>query len=92
MGFPGGSGGKESIRLQCRRPRFSPWVGKIPWRRKWPPTPVFLPGKFHRQRSLVGPWGRKELDMTEGLTHSFTHTGQAVEMQCHLSQKRKIAF
>ena len=38
--------------LQCRRPRFDPWVGKIPWRRKWLPTPVFLPGEFHGQRSI----------------------------------------
>ena len=38
----------------CRRPRFNLWVGKIPWRRKWQPTPVFLPGKSHGQRSLVG--------------------------------------
>ena len=43
----------------CRRHRFDPWVRKIPWRRKWQPTPVFLPGKSHGQRSLVGysPWG-----------------------------------
>ena len=40
--------------LQCRRPRFNPWVGKIPWRRKWPPTPVFLPGESQGQRSLAG--------------------------------------
>ena len=41
---------------QCRRHRheFDPWVGKIPWRRKWQPNPVFLPGKFHGQGSLVG--------------------------------------
>ena len=40
---------------------FDPWVGKIPWRREWLPTPVFLPGEFHGQRSLVGysPWGRR---------------------------------
>ena len=47
---------KESA-CQCRRLRkwgFDPWVGKMPWRRKWQPTPVFLPGKSHRQRSLVG--------------------------------------
>ena len=45
---------------------FDPWVGKIPWRRKWPPTPVFLPGKSHGQRSLAGysPWGNQELYMT----------------------------
>ena len=44
-----------------------PWVGKIPWRRKWQPTLVFLPGKFHGQRSLASynPWGGKELVMTE---------------------------
>ena len=40
---------------------FDPWVGKIPWRREWLPTPVFLPGEFHGQRSLVGysPGGRR---------------------------------
>ena len=45
---------------------FDPWVGKIPWRRHWPPTPVFLPGRSHGQRSLAGysPQGHKELDMT----------------------------
>ena len=44
----------KSICLQCGRPGFNPWLRKIPWRRKWQPTPVFLPGKFHGQRSLVG--------------------------------------
>ena len=55
--------------LQSGRPRFDPWVGKIPWRRKWHPTPLFLPGKSHGQRSLAGcsPWGHKELDTTERL-------------------------
>ena len=49
--------------------RFDPWVRKIPWRRKWQPTPVFLPGEFHGWRTLVGysPWGRKESDTTEQL-------------------------
>ena len=62
--FPGGSDGKESA---CRRPRFNPWVGKIPWRREWLPTPVFLPGESHVQRSLLGyrPWTLKESDTTE---------------------------
>ena len=48
---------------------MDPWVGKIPRRRKWQPTPVFLPGEFHGQRNLVGysPWGRKEWD-----THTHT--------------------
>ena len=56
-GFPGG---KESA-CQGRRCGFSLWVGKIPWRRKWKPTLVFLPGKSHGQRSLVGysPWGHR---------------------------------
>ena len=50
-----------------RRPGSDPWVGKVSWRREWQPTPVFLPGEFHGQRSLVGysPWGHTELDMTE---------------------------
>ena len=62
-GFPGGSRGKGSA-CQCRRCRFDLWVAKIPWRREWLPTPVFLPGEFHGQRRLVGlsPWGGKELD------------------------------
>ena len=48
-------------------PGSDPWVGKILWRRKWQPTPVFLPGESDGQRSLVGysPQGRKELDTTE---------------------------
>ena len=60
-----------NVCLQCRRPRFDPWVRKILWRRKWQPTPVFfrifLPGKSHGQRSMVGysPWGHKESDTTE---------------------------
>ena len=53
--------------------RFDPWVGMIHWRREWQPTPVFLPGEFHGQRSLAGysPWCHKESDMTERLTISF---------------------
>ena len=46
---------------QCRRGMFDPWIKKMPWRRKWQPTPVFLPGKSHGQKSLVrySPWGLK---------------------------------
>ena len=54
----------------CGRPGFDPWVGKIPWRRKWQSTPVLLPGKSHGQRSLpssYSPWGCKESDTTEPL-------------------------
>ena len=55
--------------------RFDPWVRKISWRRKWQSTPVFLPGEFYGQRSLVGysPWGHKESDTTKWLTHTHTH-------------------
>ena len=55
--------------------RFNPWVKKIPWRRKWQPTPIPLPGKSHGRRSLVGynPWGRKESDMTKQLTHTLIY-------------------
>ena len=51
--------------LQCGRPGFDPWVGKIPWRREWLPTPVFWPREFH---GLYSPWGCNESDMTEQLT------------------------
>ena len=54
------------------RDGFSPWVGKIPWRRKWQFTPIFLPGEPHGQRGLAGysPWDRKESDIIERLTHT----------------------
>ena len=73
----GGSGSKEST-YQCRRPRFDPWVRKIPWRREWQPTPVFLPEESHGQRSLAGysPWGHKDSDATEWLS---MHTRQVLE-------------
>ena len=53
-----------------QEPGFNPWIGNIPWRRKWQSTPVFLPGEFYGQGSLAGYslWGLKELDMTEQLT------------------------
>ena len=71
IGFPGGASGKE-LAYQCRRHQrggFDPWVRKIPWRRAWPTTPVFLPGESHRKKGLVGysPWVRTESDMTEAI-------------------------
>ena len=78
--------------LQCGRPGFDPWVGKIPWRRKWQPTPVFLPGESHGQRSLVGysPQGLKELDTTERLHFHFHYllefaqtTQSNLQIQCN---------
>ena len=71
-----------SVCLQCGRPGFDPWVGKIPWRRKWQPTPVFLPGESHGRRSLEGysPRGRKELDMTEQLHFPSCKMDSPVQM------------
>ena len=68
LGFPDGTSCKEST-YQCRwhkRCEFDPWMRKIPWRRAWQPTPVFLSGESHGQRSLASynPWSRKESDMT----------------------------
>ena len=65
--------------LQCRRLGFDPWVGMIPWRRKWQPTLLLLPGKSHGRRSLVGYslQGRKESDTTEQL-----HFHMILEVLC----------
>ena len=61
------------------RYRFDRWVGMIPWRRKWQPTPVFSPGESYGQRRLAGysPWGREESDKTE---HTYTHTHTHIHM------------
>ena len=72
----------KKICLQCGRPGFHPWVGKMPWRRAWQPTLVFLPGESHGQRSLVGygPWGHRELDTAEQLsTNSLGLKGPDLE-------------
>ena len=76
LGFPGGSDNKESV-CNAGDSGFDLWVGKIPWRRKWQSTPVFLPGEFHGQSSLAGysPWDRKQADMTEQLTLSLSLLG-----------------
>ena len=67
-GFPDGARGKEPACqcMNCRRCGLDPWVRKIPWRKAWQPTLVFLPGESHGQRSPAGhsPWGHAELDMT----------------------------
>ena len=78
---PGDASGKEPT-CQCRRPQthgFDPWSGTIPWKRKWQPTPVFLPGESHEQSSLAGcgPWGRRvrhdSSDLVCTVTHTHTH-------------------
>ena len=68
-GLPRWGSSKEST-CQCKRCQFDPWFRKISWRGKWHATPVFLPGKFCSQRSLMGysPWGRKESDTAEWLS------------------------
>jgi len=78
-GLPWWLSGKEPT-CQCRRDkqhRFDPWVGKIPCRRKWQPTPAFLPGKSHGQRSLVGysPWGRKRVRHDLATKHEVVDQG-----------------
>ena len=75
MHLPGGPWASQVVPVVKNQPgnagdirhKFSPWVGKIPWRRAWQPTPVFLPGESHGQRRLAGynPWGHKSLDMTK---------------------------
>ena len=78
--FPGSFDGKIS---PCNAgdlgliPGSDPWVRKIPWRRKWQPTPVFLPGEFHAQRNLVGysPWDHKETGQDRATNHIHTHMG-----------------
>ena len=66
---------------------FSPWVARIPWRRKWPPTPLFLPGEFHGQKSLSG-YSQKELDATERLSdyHSVTLKPWQVLKESHFQK------
>ena len=76
-------GSESTCNAGNRRFGFHPWVWKIPWRRIWQPTPVFLPGKFHGQRSLEGysPWGCKESDMTEQWsTHVHSHPMKSLHM------------
>ena len=66
---PGGASGKELTcqYRRCKRCGFNPWVRKIPWRRAWEPTPIFLPGESHGKRNPAdySPWRSKGLDMTE---------------------------
>ena len=79
---------KKKILLQCRRPRFNPWVGKIPWKRTWLPTPVFLPGESpwtEEPGELHSSWGPKELDMTERLS-----TAQHVALQMKVNHPNRM--
>ena len=77
LGFPGGSMVKN-LPARCR---FDPWVKKMPWRRAWQPTPIFLPGESHGWRSLAGysPQSGKESDTTE----VTEHTAQELQETLH---------
>ena len=93
VGLPRWHSGKESA-YRCRRHKrhgFDPWVRKNPWSRKQQPALVFLPGKFHGQRSLVdySPWGRKELDTTE---FTFTFQNQNIRIKKISGGKISLIF
>ena len=75
----------KKIHLQCRRSRFDPWVGKIPWRREWLPTPVFLLGEFHGQKTLVGLQSMGSQTVGQDIT---SHT--ACEASCPHLQNIKL--
>ena len=78
LGFPWWLNGKE-LTYQCRNRGLDPWIGKIPWRREWQPTLVFLPGKFHGQKSLLGysPRGHKRVG------HDLATRQQVYIFQCY---------
>ena len=91
-GLPGGSSGEESACQHGSRRRggLDPWVGEIPWRRKWQPTPAFLAGWRHKQTSLAGysTWGCKKSNTTKHASNTKCNTLQ-VNPWCH---KDNISF
>ena len=83
--------GKEAT-CRCRSAgehRFDPWVGKIPWRRKWQPTPVFLPGESHGQKSY-SLWSRKESEMTERLVMHVQYTFMSTNLKLNHCKMTKF--
>ena len=74
-----------------RRHGFDPWVGKIPWRREWPPTPLFLPGESHGQRSLAGysPWGLGVGHSAHTRTHAHVRARAHTHTHTHIISPRK---
>ena len=91
ISFPGGSVVKNLPSMQeTWRHWFDPWVRKNPWRRKWQPIPVFLPGKSHGQRSLGGATVHgvtKELDMTEQLKKNTWNLKKMIQMNLFMKEK-----
>ena len=92
--------GKKNLWENCRRCKswqFDPWAEKLPWGSKGQPTPIFVPGKFHGQRSLAGysPWGGKELDMTEQhqqQAQTEVHCANRIQRRRILSHQRTIVW
>ena len=96
QGFPGGASGNEPT-CQCRRCKrhtFHPWVVKIPWRRAWQPTPVFLPGESHGQRSLAGysPSGNKKSDTTKATKHTNIPRTRQPASSFHSLEREVLLF
>ena len=93
-GLPRWLSGKEST-CQCRRHEFDPWIRKIPWRRKWQPTPVFLPGKSHGQRSPVGYCHKSLAQLSDAITTTFipysTHPAHQPS-QDHFPVQRRVTI
>ena len=94
--LPRGLSGKETAR-QCnrrRRFRFDPWVGEILWSRKWKPTPVFSPGKFHGQRSLEGysPGAAKSQTQLSMAWHEVTEINRVGDLFKKFSIYSSICF
>ena len=84
MGFLGGASGKKPAG-QCRKHKrrgFNSWVGNVPWRKAWQPTPVFLPRESHRQKSLVGysPYSCTESNTTEVTACTCMHTINSIAL------------
>ena len=90
-GLPRRLCGKESA-CQCRRHGFHLWVGKIPWRRKWQPTLVFLPGESHGQRSLVGYRARVAQSRNDGSNLARTHARNGATQSTIIHLPLWVAF
>ena len=86
------------ICLQCKRPGFNPWVRKIPWKREWQPTPVFLPGEPHGQSGCYSPWGRRvgnwviNTGINTTTTASPTPLPQMKGLKCAKDRKSKLTW
>ena len=79
---------------RCRRCGFNPWIGKMPWRREWQPTPVFLPGKCHGQRSLAGysPCSHRESDKAEHAGCKYFNNFAYIFLTLKYLEKRKKMY